>query len=70
MNEGIDVPEAAVAVILGGRLGTREHVQRVGRILRPAAGKTALLYEVIAADTFEDVQATRRSRALAADRAS
>jgi superfamily II DNA or RNA helicase len=70
MNEGIDVPEARVAIVLGGRLGAREHVQRVGRILRPARGKTALLYEVIAADTFEDRQLVRRGHALAGRRAS
>jgi superfamily II DNA or RNA helicase len=28
LNEGLDVPEADVAVIVGGSLGGREHVQR------------------------------------------
>ena len=36
LNEGLDVPDADVAV--GGGLGEREHVQRVGRLLRPADG--------------------------------
>lgn len=43
LNEGMDVPEANVAVVVGGAMGQREHVQRVGRILRPAQGKRALV---------------------------
>src|SRR5207245_3113704 len=35
LNEGMDVPEASVAVVVGGSQGEREHVQGVGRILRP-----------------------------------
>ena len=34
LNEGIDVPEASVAVIYSGTATTREHTQRLGRILR------------------------------------
>ena len=45
LNEGVDVPEADVAVILGGSGSRREHVQRLGRILRPASGKEAVLLE-------------------------
>jgi superfamily II DNA or RNA helicase len=36
LNEGFDVPDADIAVIVAGRLGEREYVQRVGRLLRPA----------------------------------
>ena len=38
LNEGIDVPEAEVGIVVGGRLGQREHTQRVGPPLRLAAG--------------------------------
>ena len=34
LNEGVDVPDANVAVILSGSGSVREHVQRLGRILR------------------------------------
>ena len=44
LNEGVDVPEAAVGIIVSGSGSIREHVQRLGRILRPAPGKTAMLY--------------------------
>lgn len=60
LNEGVDVPEANVAIVVSGTSSTREHVQRLGRILRPAPGKRALLYELIAAGTNE--QATSRRR--------
>ena len=35
LNEGIDVPDAEVGIVVAGRMGEREHVQRVGRLLRP-----------------------------------
>jgi len=64
LNEGLDVPDADVAIVLGGRGGTREHVQRVGRVLRPAVGKRAVVYEVVCRGTHEVAQATRRRSAL------
>ena len=66
LNEGLDVPDADVAIILGGALGEREHVQRVGRLLRPRPGKRALVYELVAQRTIDVRQAARRRRGLAA----
>jgi superfamily II DNA or RNA helicase len=66
LNEGIDVPEADVAVIVGGTQGQREHVQRVGRLLRPSAGKRALVYELVTVATSEVRRAAERRRGLAA----
>ena len=61
LNEGVDVPAAAVGVILSGSGSVREHVQRLGRILRPAPGKAqAVLYELISADTSEENVSRRR----------
>ena len=61
LNEGVDVPEAAVGVILSGSGSVREHVQRLGRILRPAAGKQqAVLYEIISGETAEESVSMRR----------
>lgn len=61
LNEGVDVPEAAVGVILSGSGSVREHVQRLGRILRPAPGKEqAVLYEIISGDTAEEQVSIRR----------
>jgi superfamily II DNA or RNA helicase len=62
LNEGVDVPEASVAIVLSGTASTREHVQRLGRILRKGGNdaKLALLYEVIAEDTNEEGVSRRR----------
>ena len=61
LNEGVDVPEANVAVVVSGTSTVREHVQRLGRILRKKEGKRAILYELVTADTGE-VYASRRRR--------
>jgi superfamily II DNA or RNA helicase len=65
LNEGIDVPDAEVAIVVGGTQGEREHVQRVGRLLRPREGKTATVYELVMRDTHEVVHARRRRAGLA-----
>ena len=62
LNEGVDMPSAEVAIVLSGTGTVREHVQRLGRILRPQAGKQAVLYEVVAADTAEINTSRRRRR--------
>lgn len=64
LNEGIDVPDADVAIIVGGTLGQREHLQRIGRLLRPAPGKRAIVYELITLDTSEARRAAERRRGL------
>jgi superfamily II DNA or RNA helicase len=65
LNEGLDVPAADVGVIVGGSCGEREHVQRIGRLLRPAPGKRALVYELVTRRTVEVGQAQRRRKGLA-----
>jgi superfamily II DNA or RNA helicase len=66
LNEGIDVPDADVAIIVAGTHGEREHVQRVGRLLRPAPGKRAVVYELVTMATGEARRARERRRGLAA----
>jgi superfamily II DNA or RNA helicase len=60
LNEGVDVPEANVAVVISGSGSVREHVQRLGRILRPLEGKRAVLYEIVTAETSETATSERR----------
>lgn len=62
LNEGIDVPDARVAILVGGMLGERELVQRIGRVLRPAPGKEAVAYEIFTADTIDERRALHRGR--------
>ena len=65
LNEGIDVPDAEVGIVVAGRMGEREHVQRVGRLLRPGDGKRALVYELVVERSSEARQAERRGERLA-----
>lgn len=62
LNEGVDVPKAAVAVILSGSGSVREHVQRLGRILRRHEGKRALLYELVTENSVETFVSERRRK--------
>jgi superfamily II DNA or RNA helicase len=62
LNEGINMPAAHVAVVLSGSGTIREHVQRLGRILRRQHGREAVLYEVVSSDTLEDRISARRRR--------
>ena len=60
LNEGIDVPDANVAVVLSGSGSVREHVQRLGRVLRKKEGKRAVMYELVTAGTSETYTSERR----------
>ncbi|AUV81896.1 DNA repair helicase [Salinigranum rubrum] len=61
LDEGVDVPDANVAVVLSGSGSEREFTQRLGRILRPKSdGRRALLYEVVTEETTEENVAARR----------
>ncbi|MDJ0704226.1 MAG: DEAD/DEAH box helicase family protein [Leptolyngbyaceae cyanobacterium MO_188.B28] len=63
LNEGVDVPEARIAILLSGTGSTREYIQRLGRVLRKGAGnKLALLYEVVAEETTEEGISQRRRK--------
>lgn len=65
LNEGVDMPDADVAIVVAGSHGEREHVQRIGRVLRPATGKRALVYELVSRGTSEVQRARTRNRSLA-----
>ena len=60
LNEGVDMPEANVAIVMSGSGSVREHVQRLGRILRKRAGKQAILYELVTFGTSETRTSSRR----------
>jgi superfamily II DNA or RNA helicase len=60
LNEGVNIPDASVAVVLSGSGSSREHIQRLGRILRKRPGKEAILYEVVAVNTTEESISRRR----------
>lgn len=59
LNEGVDLPDCRVAIIVSGNSTRREYIQRLGRVLRPKEGE-ALLYELITGGTTEENVARRR----------
>ena len=59
LNEGVDVPDANVAIVASGSASMREYVQRLGRVLRPKPAE-ALLYELVSRRTTERNAARRR----------
>jgi superfamily II DNA or RNA helicase len=65
LNEGIDVPDAEIAIVLGGNHGEREHIQRIGRCLRPSPNKVAKVYELVAKNTIEIRNWQKRTESLA-----
>jgi len=60
LDEGFDVPDADVAIIVGGSSSARRQVQRIGRVLRPREGKKAMIYELAVLETTEIDDVRRR----------
>jgi superfamily II DNA or RNA helicase len=62
LDEGVDMPEVKVAIVVGGKASVRQAKQRLGRILRKSGNSRAVLYEVVCMDTGEeDRSRTRRA---------
>jgi superfamily II DNA or RNA helicase len=62
LDEGWDVPSAKLGIVLGDstRGSGRQHVQRLGRLLRKQGDAVASLYEIVAAGTYEFFSAQKR----------
>ncbi len=66
LDEGVDVPDAAVGIILTGTAQPRQFIQRLGRILRPYydletdSMKKAMMYEIVCRGTNEVSHAKKR----------
>lgn len=54
LDEGVDVPEADLALIVSGTLNARQRIQRIGRVVRPK-GRGATVYSVLARSTSEEL---------------
>jgi superfamily II DNA or RNA helicase len=61
LDEGVDVPDANVAVVLSGSGSEREFTQRLGRVLRP---NTDGVSEAVASEASESAAPSRTGRAL------
>ncbi len=62
LDEGVDVPDADIGVIVSGTGSSREFIQRLGRLLRAKEGKKALLIEIVSRDTVEVHTSRKRKR--------
>jgi superfamily II DNA or RNA helicase len=68
LDEGLDVPEAKVAVVIGGQGSTRQAKQRLGRVLRRTGTARAALYEVVCENTREVNRSRKRRKSDAYER--
>ncbi len=62
LDEGVDLPEAKIAVVIGGTASSRQAKQRLGRILRRSGNARAVLYEIVSAGTNEELRSRRRRK--------
>jgi len=60
LDEGVDVPAAKVAIVIGGMASSRQARQRLGRILRRSGNAKAVLYEVVCTGTNEEKRSRQR----------
>ncbi len=63
LNEGVDVPDANIAIVISGNSTSREYIQRLGRVLRPKVSQ-AMLYELVSDETGEVNSARRRRQGI------
>jgi superfamily II DNA or RNA helicase len=79
LDEGVDIPDAELGIILSGTGSAREFIQRLGRLLRPKPDsnissinsinsyrnyKKARLIEIISSETKETITSAKRKKAL------
>lgn len=66
LDEGTDVPDANMGIILSGTGSKREFIQRLGRLLRPKREieNVADLIEIVSADTSEIYTSNRRNKGV------
>jgi superfamily II DNA or RNA helicase len=65
LDEGVDVPDAELGIIVSGTGSKREFIQRLGRLLRiKPNSKNAKLIEIISSGTSEMNTSIRRKQAL------
>lgn len=62
LDEGVDLPEVKVAVVIGGSASSKQAKQRLGRVLRRAGNARAVLYEVVCVDTNDERRSRKRRK--------
>lgn len=64
LDEGVNVPEASVAVVASSTTSGRQRIQRLGRVLRPAVGKSKATIYTLYATKIEEDRLLRESERL------
>ena len=64
LDEGANVPEANVAIIAHSTRSTRQRIQRLGRVLRPAPGKLNALVYTLFTGQDQRTRLAREARAM------
>lgn len=64
LDEGINIPETTVAIIASSTASIRQRVQRLGRVLRPAKGKSIADIYTIYASKFEEDRLLKEANIL------
>lgn len=64
LDEGVDVPDCELGIILGGTKVKRQMIQRLGRILRNRPGKKARMYQFYVRGTKDYDWLVKRSNEL------
>lgn len=62
LDEGVDLPEVNVAIVVGGGSSTRQALQRLGRVVRKNRFGRACLYEIVTANTRDELRSRARRR--------
>ena len=62
LDEGVDLPIAKIAVVIGGKSSTRQAKQRLGRILRKVGKAKAILYEVVCKTSGDEKKSRLRRK--------
>lgn len=64
LDEGIDVPDASIAVIASGSRSPRQRIQRLGRILRRSGDKRATCISILVRGTADETYVGARDAQL------
>lgn len=62
-DEGLDIPDANIGIIVTGTGSRRQFIQRLGRLLRKGPDKgVAVLYEIVTKGSSEEYQSKKRRK--------
>jgi superfamily II DNA or RNA helicase len=62
LDEGVDLPDVKVAIVIGGSASPRQATQRLGRILRRSRFGRGVLYEIVTQKTGDVARARKRRK--------